>query len=160
MTTNPSDEQQAPERVWEFDGFIKRQPNGCWLWIGTLTKNGYGQLPKHRDRYAHRSSFRFFHGPIPPRMSVLHKRHCTSKACVNPDHLYVGTQKENVADAIAVGQMPYGERNGHAKHSAETVRRVRSLFASGMRQVEIRKQLGLHKSVVWEIVHERRRKHA
>ena len=78
-------------------GRVIRVPwSGCWLWIGAVTKKGYGMITG--NRYAHRLAYEEFIGPIPTGMQVLHK--CDVKCCVNPEHLYSGTHRDNVFDAV------------------------------------------------------------
>lgn len=75
-------------------------PNsGCWLWEKQVDKDGYGQFRRSRNGpwfKAHRVSFLVFRGSIPDGMNVLHL--CDTRCCVNPAHLYLGTQVENVRD--------------------------------------------------------------
>lgn len=80
-------------------------PNGCWLWEGSKTKNGYGQISTSREagpEYAHRVSWKIHFGPIPDDKIVCHD--CPgprdNKDCVNPIHLYLGTYFDNTMDAI------------------------------------------------------------
>ncbi len=86
------------------------EPNtGCWLWTGA-TNGRYGQIhaggrPGTHQR-AHRISWELHHGPIPAGMFVLHK--CDTPACVNPDHLFLGTQQDNLSDASNKGRMKGG----------------------------------------------------
>lgn len=86
---------ETPETFW-----AKVDKSGdCWLWTGTRDRIGYGHLGARwarPDTLAHRISWRIANGPIPHGLMVLHK--CDVRPCVNPDHLYLGTQKENARD--------------------------------------------------------------
>lgn len=80
---------------------------GCWLWSGCVnhTRGGYGIAEiNHRPRRVHRVAFELFKGPIPPGMFVLHK--CDVTCCVNPSHLYAGTNRDNMLDMRARGRQP------------------------------------------------------
>lgn len=106
----PSRYRELTERFMEF---VSPEPNsGCWLWLGHLSRTGYGRFRSsvRRSDEAYRVSYRLFKGPIPTGMVVRHQ--CDVRACVNPDHLIVGTQAENVADAIARGRHRAPSREG------------------------------------------------
>ena len=80
---------------------VQPEPNsGCWLWTGGVAGNGYGYLSLGRRsegmEYAHRVSYRIHVGMIPNHKMVLHK--CDVPNCVNPDHLFLGTQFDNMQD--------------------------------------------------------------
>ena len=85
-------------------------PSDCWIWKASKRPNGYGQIGvegrRGRVEYAHRVSWQINFGSIPDGMQVLHK--CDVKACVNPGHLFLGTQRDNVADAWAKGRAVSG----------------------------------------------------
>jgi len=80
------------------------EPNsGCWLWIGSINRLGYGQTAYFSGiTKAHRLSWSVHRGPIPDRMMVLHK--CDNRQCINPDHLFLGTQTDNMRDMTAKGR--------------------------------------------------------
>jgi HNH endonuclease len=112
-----------PRNLWKNVPMLKRferkyipEPNsGCWLWTGVLHEGGYGEFREAGSRIrAHVWAYKTFVGSIPVGLFVLHK--CDVRSCVNPEHLYVGTKRQNTADAIARDRFPRGEN-----HSATTL---------------------------------------
>ena len=84
--------------------FVPEPNSGCWLWIGTGTRNGYGQFWfDGQFQLAHRAARQIFVGPIPADLCVLHR--CDVKGCVNPDHLFLGTQRDNMLDSSRKGRL-------------------------------------------------------
>ena|ERR1700693_5874226 len=83
--------------------------DGHWIWTASLQKSGYGQYGvDHTMVYAHRYCWEQLVGPIPDGMQVNHKNSCHRRDCVNPEHCYLGTQKQNVQDAKELGTFrPY-----------------------------------------------------
>lgn len=80
------------------------RPNGCIEWTGGLNNCGYGQTSIYAKHVlAHRLAFELANGPIPAGVYVLHT--CDNRVCVNPDHLWLGSQLDNVRDAITKGRM-------------------------------------------------------
>ncbi len=83
--------------------YIPEPNSGCWLWDGTpFGAMGYGYFRYKGSVVAHRASWRIHNGEIPSGIFVCHK--CDNPACVNPDHLYLGTAKDNVRDREVRGR--------------------------------------------------------
>lgn len=117
-----------PRSVRSFEDRISPEAiSGCFLWTGTLSKKGYGQFTYERkSRLAHRLSYQLYVGPIPDGLCVLH--HCDNPSCVNPEHLWLGTNYDNVMDRVAKNRSsrPRGSLSGKAKYNQEIIEYIRS----------------------------------
>lgn len=135
-------------------------PKGCWLWIGADRGNGYGCL-KHQGRVisAHCVSFVIHHGEIPEGKIVMHS--CDNRGCVNPDHLFAGTPKENVSDMDTKGRgvRCKGEQFHNAKLNDVAVLAILALHRQGLSNSEIARQVKVSTKTIDGIVKGDRWKH-
>lgn len=132
-------------------------PNGCWLWLGGLGKRGYPHFSwNQKTLYAHRISWELFRGPIEEGKDVCHN--CPggdNPMCVNPDHLFIGTHTENMADMLRKGRRRcWGEKARTAKLKNEQVIVIRALAAKGWKQQNIADLYGVRQTTISQIVTE------
>lgn len=126
--------------------------SGCWLWDGAVSTNGYGRFKVGKDRavkYAHRMFYEAAHGAIPDGMSVCHK--CDTPLCVNPAHLFLGTQPDNLADMRRKGRQVSGDRHPGAKVCADIAEKIRAM-AGEMSQSAIGRLFGVSQTTVCQIL--------
>jgi len=130
--------------------------NSCWNWMANKNNHGYGMvLYGDRKRLAHRISWELHNGKIPKGLCVLHK--CDNPACVNPDHLFLGTIRDNYEDMVKKGRHPPPSNQFRQIPKAE-VERIRELYQEGYSQIALVRMFGLHRSTISGYVHETRRK--
>lgn len=120
----------------------KSGPDDCWEWVSTRSGKNYGLLhfmPERGKRhylYAHRVSYFIAHKYLPEEMDVLHT--CDNPPCCNPNHLFLGTQKDNVADMVAKGRQLRGAKVYTNKLTPEEVQQIRILhFRDNLNYVEL-----------------------
>lgn len=105
----------------------KPDKNGCWIWqLAVHSRYGYGQaaIGNGKTRRAHRQAWIERNGAIPDGMQVCHR--CDVRACINPDHLFLGTAKQNTADMIAKGRNARGETSPWSKLTSEQAREIKT----------------------------------
>lgn len=146
----------AEERERAFWSLVdKKSPSECWRWLGCRTVDGYGMLGQRNGKKevrAHRLAYQYAVGPIPEGLYVCH--HCDNRICVNPNHLFLGTNLDNMKDRDRKGRakIMLGESNGIAKLTETQVRNIRLMYQMGWRQVELCKLYSISDSRISDIV--------
>lgn len=142
------------ERFW---GFVdKKSPNECWEWKGTLIKErkkGIGNYGKFSVRgkfvTASRYSYQLHYGEIPKSLYVCHT--CDNPPCVNPDHLFLGTQLDNMRDMLSKGRDNY-----HRKYSKEFIDKLKKEVEESKTYKEVASKYDLTVSQVWSVLNNRK----
>ena len=119
------------ERFWS--KVDKDGANGCWNWTAYKDPQGYGRIGINKSSLlSHRVSYAIYHGDIENGLHVCHT--CDNRACTNPDHLFLGTNQDNMDDMTAKDRQAKGEGNGMAKLTAVKVLEIKRLLAGGVTQ--------------------------
>jgi len=139
------------ERFW--NNITPADENTCWKWKGNINSNGYGRISiKKKHIYAHRASWIIHFGCIPKGLHVLH--HCDNPSCVNPDHLFIGTNLDNIKDKVKKRRQSVGEERPASKLNNDLVRRIRYLFhEKGYSNKELSKLFGVSRSQISDVSH-------
>lgn len=129
MPTKPMNQKDRIRRACDVDA-----STGCWNWRLSKDRIGYGRMKvqlgsrdSFRSTSAHRYAYELWRGHIPQGMNVLHS--CDNRQCCNPEHLFLGTQKDNMRDMHAKGRGPKGYRRDPAVCSENAKKRIDSARA-------------------------------
>lgn len=149
------------ERYW---AKVNKTP-GCWYWLAATSANGYGYFSVNgKLQQAHRFSWELHNGLIPRGEGyhgacVLHS--CDNRACVNPDHLVLGTQKNNMRDCVNKGRQTKlpGQNHGMSKLTEAQVLHIRSRTLSGENQAKLVKEFKVSKASISKIINRKYWKH-
>lgn len=133
------------------------QKNGCWVWRLAKKEKGYGVFTENRNQklvYVHRFSYELFKGPIPHGMFVCHK--CDNPPCCNPDHLFTGTNSDNMRDCVQKGRHIVPLRDLGIKLTwqvltDEQIAEIKMLINKGLRNEEIARAYGISGSTIQDI---------
>jgi hypothetical protein len=134
----------------------RKAASGCIEWTAARLPNGYGKIK--RQSYlldgAHRVSYELFVGVIPDGLFVLHR--CDNRLCVNPSHLFIGTQKDNIDDMVSKGRHRpsgvQGEEHPSAKLTRRAVLSIRAKHRAGEATASLAKKHHVSTTLVWRIV--------
>lgn len=140
-----SDEERFWARV--------EKSTGCWLWTGAQQYYGYGELSVGKNRHvrAHRYSYQLAYGPIPKGLVVCHR--CDNPPCVRPDHLFLGTHRQNVLDKLGKRRHTWGDGHPNTRLSEAQVAEIRRRYAEGgISQGQLGRDYGVHGSTINAIV--------
>lgn len=149
-----------------FEKHVVRK-EGCWGWRGPIAKGGYPVMSCRKEMGSdrgHKASWIIYKGMIPPKMHVCHS--CDNPICTNPEHLWIGTHKQNNDDKIAKGRAKFvkpptlkGEKNPSAKLSEDQVKEIRLLILQGHSSYGIGKDFGVSKTTILRIKNSENWKH-
>ncbi len=148
------------ERFWAH----VEKTEGCWNWTAHRNSDGYGMIGLERTRRVertHRLSWVLHNGPIPDGLQVLHR--CDNPACVRPDHLWLGTQIENIADMDAKGRRRFNPARGsqlpNAKLTEADIPVIWQMIGAGVSDRLIGERFGVTRLAILLIRHGKNWKH-
>lgn len=143
-----------------------KKTRSCWVWQGSKHGYGYGLIRVDTKMLlTHRVCWQISRGAIPHGLQVLHR--CDNPPCVRPEHLFLGTQAENVEDMVRKGRValgerrrperiPRGENHVRSKLTTAKVRQIRKRYATGETQDELAREFGVAQSLISVIVHRKK----
>lgn len=148
---------------------IKLDSNDCWIWQKCIGLNGYGQIRRKGKTYTmHRLAYGVYNGQFDKEMHVLHK--CDNRACINPEHLFLGSNQENIIDSVNKNRrkgitrkrprglqyqpMSLEGRENHKKLNLNIRIKIKKLYESGKTQIELCKVFGITRTTIWRYLKE------
>lgn len=139
------------ERFW----LKVQKTESCWLWVGAKDEKGYGtfKVATNNKKMAHRLSYIFCFKTIKKGMEVCHA--CDNPSCVRPNHLFLGTHKENMRDMVLKGRSAdrHGEKHPNSRLKNEDVLKIRGLYEKKRGAlVSLGKMFGVSPSMVGKII--------
>lgn len=129
------------ERFWSHVPI--RDAGKCWIWDGTINQNGYGiHSERGKNILAHRYSYELHFGVSPQEKMVCH--HCDNPPCVNPEHLFLGTNTDNMQDAAKKDRISFGDRHWKARLTEQEVKEILRLNQLGsVTKTSLARQFGV-----------------
>lgn len=154
---SPRTKKTTQERFW--DGVVVGQPSECWEWSKFKGATGYGvvRIDSHKTMLAHRYSFVIHKGEIPSDKIVMHS--CDNRRCVNPSHLSLGTNQDNMNDRNTKGRQAHGSGHYSAKLTEELIPIIREQIGMGLSPHEIAGKYGVSHCAINDISAERTWRH-
>ncbi len=134
----------------------------CWIWIAAKLLYGYGRFTLYNPEsqkqtfvLAHRFAWQLTHGPIPSGLNVLHK--CDNPPCVNPFHLFLGTQGDNTRDRETKGRgnHPRGENHHKVVLTIDQVKDIKNQLAVGVKPIRLAEQYNVNRGTISCIISKR-----
>lgn len=130
---------------------VTKKLGPCWDWVAFRLPGGYGRFRVgSRAEQAHRVSYALAFGSFDPSLDVLHR--CDRPCCVNPDHLFLGTDADNTRDKIAKRRHDFGTRHARSIVNDAVVMEMRAANAAGESTCAIAKRLGLKQPMVYDAI--------
>ena len=137
--------------ICRFMSYVEKKSDGCWIWIGSKKRNGYGRTNHgSKSKIASRFSYELFIGPIEDKKMICHT--CDIPSCVNPEHLWVGSAIENMMDMVDKGRQ-------YSKLTPTDVFKIRTMIDNGYNQAAIKEKFNVSSSQISNIKARRVWKH-
>lgn len=156
ITKHSMGDGSTPEQRFWSKAILTANPDKCWEWTGYVNKSGsnrsmeYGRFMYKRKQWmAHRLAYFLFYNVHPEEKKCCHT--CDNTKCVNPHHLFLGTDADNIADRQSKGRQAQGESNGMAKLTEVQVKEIKQKFREGKMPTEISRGYGIGESTARQI---------